>query len=355
MKKILITSYNLDFGGIEKSLLTLLKNFDYKKYDVTLVLERKEGVFLKDIPNSVKVKEYRVSENKNIIIRKVINLLKRIKWLIFNYKKYDSSICYATYSIPGSFLSLSSSNNNILFVHSNYKYIYDKNGLYDFFNKRNVFKYNSIVFVSNESKNDFIKFYPELKDKCNVINNLVDCDDIIKKSKEKLDYKKDDNKIVLFVGRLEEDSKRITKILSLASNLKDIKFLIIGDGPDKKMYEDIISKENLKNVEMLGAKKNPYPYFLISDYVILTSKYEGFPVVYNEAIVLNKPIITTIDVTDDYISIPNRFGYVIKDIDEAEKILKSKALNMEKVDFNKLNKKRIEKIEKLLEGNDAKV
>ena len=38
-KKILIASYNLDFGGIETSLINLLKNMDLKKYDVTLVLE----------------------------------------------------------------------------------------------------------------------------------------------------------------------------------------------------------------------------------------------------------------------------------------------------------------------------
>ena len=353
MKKVLITAYNLDFGGIEKSLLTLLKNFDYSKYEVTLILEKKEGVFLKDIPSCVKIKEYRVSNSKNVFFRKMINMFKRFKWLILNYKKYDSSICYATYSMPGSFLALSSSNNSVLFVHSNYKYIYDKKGVYDFFDKRNISKYNKVVFVSNESKDDFIKFYPSLKEKCNVINNLVDYDDIMKKSKEKIEYKKSNNITILFVGRLVEKSKRITSILSLAGKFKNIKFLIIGDGPDKKMYEDIILKENLKNVEMLGAKKNPYPYFLISDYIILTSKYEGFPVVYNEAIVLSRPIITTINVTDDFISIPNRFGYIINDITEVEKILKNKPINMEKVDFNKLNKKRIEMIEKLLEGNDA--
>ena len=49
------------------------------------------------------------------------------------------------------------------------------------------------------------------------------------------------------------------------------------------------------------------------NYLIMTSRYEGFPVVYNEAIILDKPIVTTRDVSDDYISIPNRFGYVVKD------------------------------------------
>ena len=56
------------------------------------------------------------------------------------------------------------------------------------------------------------------------------------------------------------------------------------------------------------------------DYLILTSRYEGFPVVYNEAIILERPIITTIDVSDDYISIPNRFGYVVNEKNIYDKV-----------------------------------
>ena len=43
-----------------------------------------------------------------------------------------------------------------------------------------------------------------------------------------------------------------------------------------------------ENIIFLGKKKNPYPYFLISDYIILTSLTEGYPVVFQEAMVLRK-------------------------------------------------------------------
>ena len=45
MKKILITSYSLGLGGIEKALINLLHEIDYQKYSVTLILENKEGIF----------------------------------------------------------------------------------------------------------------------------------------------------------------------------------------------------------------------------------------------------------------------------------------------------------------------
>ena len=97
-------------------------------------------------------------------------------------------------------------------------------------------------------------------------------------------------------------------------------------------------------------KLNPYPYMKLADYIILTSDYEGFPLIYTEAIVLNKKIITTIDVSDDEISIPNRFGYIVSKeekimIKQIKEIIANDDLKLEKLDFNKLNKNRIEKIE----------
>ena len=118
------------------------------------------------------------------------------------------------------------------------------------------------------------------------------------------------------------------------------------------MYNDIVKKEKIDNVEFIGAKKNPYPYMKKSDYLILTSRYEGFPVVYNEAIILEKPIITTIDVSDDYVSVPNRFGYVVNEdtiYDKVKELSEKKERIKEHANFENINKKRMELIESLME------
>ena len=358
MKKILIASYNLDFGGIEKSLITLLKNFDYDKYKVTLVLEQKEGAFLNSVPSCVKVKEYKISNHNNKYIRKIKNFFKRIRWIISNYMHFDASICYATYSKPCGFIARTSSKNSIIFTHSNYYLAFDKDDdkVRLFFNDININKYKKIVFVSNESRKDICKVIPEIENKSVTINNLVNYDEMVELSKKRVKEKKGKNKVVLFVGRLDESSKRISKILSLAKECKEnndkVIFWIVGTGPDEKKYKAYVTKNKLDNVVFCGSKENPYPYFKVCDYVILTSKYEGFPVVYNEAIVFNKPIITTVDVSDDYISIKNRFGYIINENDiynEFKNILKDKNFKQEYVDFNNLNKKRIEAIEMIME------
>ena len=54
MKKILIVSNNLEIGGIQKSLVNLVKEV-YQEYEVTLMLLSKSGELLCEIPDEVKI------------------------------------------------------------------------------------------------------------------------------------------------------------------------------------------------------------------------------------------------------------------------------------------------------------
>lgn len=66
-----------------------------------------------------------------------------------------------------------------------------------------------------------------------------------------------------------------------------------------------------RNVVFFGVKKNPYPYYKQADYIICSSEYEGYPVVFIESLVFGKKIITT-DVSDAKIDIADKFGIVVE-------------------------------------------
>ena len=125
--KSIIFSKNLNIGGMEKSLIALLNNINLNRYNVTLVLEKKEGILQNELQKGIKIIDYNLSNNKNIILRKITNLIKKIKFIVKNHNKFDCSINYATYSIFGSQMSRICSKNNIIFVHSDYYNVYDKN------------------------------------------------------------------------------------------------------------------------------------------------------------------------------------------------------------------------------------
>jgi glycosyltransferase involved in cell wall biosynthesis len=70
--------------------------------------------------------------------------------------------------------------------------------------------------------------------------------------------------------------------------------IILGDGEERENLKNQISEENLKETfHLLGTKCNPYPYIKNSDFFILPSQSEAYPLVINEALALQKPIIST--------------------------------------------------------------
>ena len=172
----------MDIGGIEKALLTLVNKIDKTKYNITIVLEKKEGIFLDKLDKNIKVIELRVSNNKNIFIRKFTNMFRKEIFRLFNNKKYDFSCCYATYSYSSNKVALIASNNRMIYIHNDYTHIYQEKELNEFFDTRNLGDYRYITFVSNESKNNFTKAYKKYKENYVVINNFVDVNEILDKS-----------------------------------------------------------------------------------------------------------------------------------------------------------------------------
>ena len=358
MKKLLFAAYSLDIGGIEKALVTLTNYLQKCGYEITIVLEKKQGIFLKELNENIKIIEYRPDESKNTLIRKIKNLCNRLKFIVKYKGKYDFSACFATYSISSSFISRVASKNSALWGHADYLTLFDndKTKMKEFFIKRNYQKFKHVIFVSKEGRDSFVKVFPEMKDKILICNNLIDSKKINKLAKEKICESKDEVVTTFInVGRHDEKQKRLTRIIEASKKLKadgyQFKVLLVGDGPDSEFYkEEVIKKELQENIIFLGKKQNPYPYFKIADCVILTSDYEGYPVVFLESFILNKPIITT--KVSDYEQVEGKYGYVvdkkIEDIYEKMKLFIENGFQIKgKFDVNQYNEEIVEKLEKI--------
>ena len=73
MKKLLFSAVSLDIGGIENALVNLLNYLARTdKYEITLFLEKKEGIFLENIFSQrktirAKIKEMELVNHKIIL------------------------------------------------------------------------------------------------------------------------------------------------------------------------------------------------------------------------------------------------------------------------------------------------
>ena len=356
MKKILFSSYSLDVGGIETALITLLKNI-YQEYEITLVLEKKEGIFLNEVPDNVKIIEYKPNDNKIPIIRKTINFFKQLNFKKRYGNKFDFSACYATYSYPASFVARTASKNNALWVHNDYMNFYnnDENEYKDFFKKLKVDEYKKIVFVSEHDKDVFTKEFPEHQEKAVFCNNLIDYKEIEKKSNEQVhDFeRKEDITTFINLGRHDEKQKKLSRIIEATKKLNEenykFRVVFIGDGVDSDKYKS--QAQGINNIEFLGAKKNPYPYLKQSDCLLMSSDYEGYPVVVIESLILGKPIITT-DVSDSKKDIEGKYGLVVeKSVDGIYNGMKEyldKGFDMKEFSPEEFNKEILEKLKEII-------
>ncbi len=320
MKKILISTHSLKIGGIEKALLNLIYTLlSTKQYEVTLCLEKKEGEFLKMLPPAVKIITYEVSSLALGPIRKTINLNKQLAFKKEYENKFDASICYATYSNPCSFVARTASQNSILWVHNDYLEFYggDVIKYKRFYNELKVDEYKKIVFVSEKDRKVFASLFPNLLPRLVRCNNLLDFNDVRRKAAEpQNELVRSNIPTFITVCRMDEAQKKISRIIEATRRLcqEGYKFrvAILGDGPDMEQYKE--HSQNLPNIHFFGSKMNPYQYMAQSTALLMSSQYEGYPVVWLEALTLGLPIVTT-DVSDAKSDVEGKYGIVVENSD----------------------------------------
>lgn len=92
-------------------------------------------------------------------------------------------------------------------------------------------------------------------------------------------------KEIIFMGRIDYNQKRVYRVIDTWAKLEekfpDWKFTIVGDGVERKNIEKQVTAYDLKRVEFEGFQQ-PKPYYERASILILTSEYEGFPLVLAE-------------------------------------------------------------------------
>lgn len=90
--------------------------------------------------------------------------------------------------------------------------------------------------------------------------------------------------VLLYVGRLEETQKRVSRVLAvwrlLAPRFPGWRLEIVGDGPDRAALE--AQAQGLPRVAFHGFR-DPAPFYAKARLLLLTSDFEGFPLVLPEA------------------------------------------------------------------------
>lgn len=307
--KLLFRHRSMEMGGVEKVLLSILNNLNPEKFEMTVCLNLNQGELRNEFPAHVRkvyLADGKEDFSKNPLIQKA-QLFKRSQKL----KKYqqnphlvDEKILKDSFDIEVGMtyndfeMVLNSSNKKskkVGWFHSEInipgfevlaKGIIKQFPLFD-----------RMVYCSQKIHDLMHIHYPNLRYPSeSVIINAIPIEEIRRKADEKiLEFPK--SPVFISIGRLHH-RKGYHYLVDAHKKLIDQGFhhqiIIIGDGEEKKNLQQKIYEHNLKDTfHLLGNKMNPYPYIKNSDFFVLSSISEAWPLVIAEALLLQKPTIAT--------------------------------------------------------------
>lgn len=308
IKKILFVMNSLVGGGAERSLITLLqklsKNSNYK---IELFLFKKNGIFLKYVPENVIITSFKNNESllfdswrKSIfhpkfLLTKLLLRFTKNKWGFIKKfiprteSHYDIAISYLEGLTNFFVMDKVHATKKFTFIHN----ILSKQTI-SIFELRIINKFDKIFTVSKEITEDLINLFSIDRRKIDEIRNIIDRETIKLYSSE-LNLKSGKDFVVTTIGRYV-DQKNYPLILSFFSKLQSIysnvTFNIITNGNEPKIKQ-VISAYNIERLNIHFNIPNPYPILSISNLYIQFSLYEGFGIAIAEAVCLGIPLLLT--------------------------------------------------------------
>lgn len=325
---MLFVMMHLHMGGAERSLVNLLCEIDYSKYEVDLLLIKKEGNLIRQLPKEVQLLEtpfelksvysnsidgfhgvkYFLTRGMSVVCSNVWDKfhtcdVTAIRWNLF-YKRlipqldkiYDVAVAYLTGPSMYYVADKVNSDKKIVFYHNDY---FSSNAMSNRPTDLPYFKkFDLIPTISDQCKQSLEQAFPDMKGKFIVVPNITSTKLIRMRANQFFpeEYRGKKN-VICSIGRLNEQKGfdlAIQAAVSLKNRGVSFSWYIIGEGEERKKLQELITSNQLENeVFLLGIRDNPYPYLKNADIIVQPSRYEGKSMVLDEAKILAKPIVAT--------------------------------------------------------------
>ena len=291
-KRILFITGRLGTGGAERMTLYLINAFVEFGLDVTLVVQRSGGSYMSLLSSKCRV--YKLSGSFRLF---GIGWVIRFISLIVLLYKIRPNVIYT--NLWGTAFLVRQSRKLYL---GSVKFVYGITSTLDAYSEHqrefeNTLKDESVILVLQTDRiRKAVAFYRKSDKNMYVIPSIIDPHML---KTELTDCGKGEPSVnrLVHVGRFVR-VKRHDRLLLIAQELKNrgvaFQLDLIGDGPLKdKIYSMSIEMGLNEVVTFHGYQKSSFLWIASADVMLLTSDYEGMPMVLVEALTVGTPVVST--------------------------------------------------------------
>ena len=337
MKNVIFVINNLSTGGVQSSLLNLIRAI-HCRYNVTLVSFC--GIGTNSLPADVKLliphspfRYFGVAQGE--LKNKPLRYVARFAWAVLTevfgrsfvirmmlpfqriLGDYDCAISYLHEAPPKSFyggcnefvLKKIKAKKKVTWLHCDFELC----GANSKASEKIYQQFDEIVACSEGTKRAFLRCMPQFKDKCVAIRNCNDYENIRMLAGDGIQYEKSEFTIVT-VARLSKEKgieRAIEAVKRCVKKGYKLHYHIVGSGDQAVYLKKLTEDYGLENViTFYGNQSNPYPYMKNADLFLLPSYHEAAPMVFDEAACLGVPILATETTSTDEMITESGSGFV---------------------------------------------
>ena len=281
-KRIVFVLPALNGGGAEKIVCTLINNLNREKFEIILLLLKREGRFVDCILSDIETIELNKDSLRSGFLP-VFFALKRLKPdIVFSSIGSMNLLISVIRPFFSKKIKFIARETNIVSI-KNRDEKYPK--LFDLMFKTVYKNFDLIIAQSKDMYDDLVNNFKIPSNKIKIINNPIDIKAVYESCESDDGFFDESRFNLLAVGSLSK-KKGFDRLLEAFSLVKDknIFLTIVGEGGERENLIKLANKLNIKDrVRFYGFCKNPYPLMRKADLLVLTSRYEGFPNIVLEA------------------------------------------------------------------------
>jgi glycosyltransferase involved in cell wall biosynthesis len=286
-------------SGVDRVARNLLPGLAEAGYLVDLLKIQNHGPYLEGSPGeNLRVIEFK-AKHVYTALPELVSYLRRTRpTVLFTDKDRVNRTAILAHALSGGSSRLALRNGTTVSVNL------ASRGAFDRLVQRNSMRHlyrraDAIMMPSKGAADDFAASIGLPRDRITVVPSPIITPGFLQQLDQPLDhpwFKPGEPPVILGVGELcrRKDFTTLIRAFARLTKSHDCRLLILGEGRARERLQAEIDRLGLEDrVDLPGFVANPYPYMKQASLFVLSSLWEGMPVVLIEAMAAATPVVST--------------------------------------------------------------